>query len=337
MSKLQPFSKLWVNNQETASISGKQITLIDPSTGQEWFKVDEADAEDVEVAVQHAEAAWPAWAELPGAARGKALRKFAELMVQHHEDLAEVESKTMGKPWQFLKFDVLISAAIIDYFASLADTAQSSVSTNTPGMFNYTLHQPYGVTAAIIPWNITFASFAFKVGASLAAGNALILKSSEKAPLSPLLLAKLSADAGFPPGILQVVSGYGPTAGAALAKHLKVRKISFTGSLAVGKLVQEMGAKSNLKAVTLELGGKSPGIVFADADLQEAAEALAFSITAWSGQTVSCPLPIRTVIFITFPVHCNVPSIRTLFRSRQVCRPLHQGDSSCDFQPRPCL
>lgn len=160
--------------------------MIDPSTGQEWFKVDEADAEgactqsisslrfltalcsDVDVAVQHAEAAWPAWAELPGSARGKALRKFAELMVQHHEDLAEVESKTMGKsvelrcdvcdqvltlefrPWQFLKFDVLISAAIIDYFASLADTAQSTVSTNTPGMFNYTLHQPYGVTAGAV-------------------------------------------------------------------------------------------------------------------------------------------------------------------------------------------
>jgi aldehyde dehydrogenase (NAD+) len=303
MAPLQLVSKLIINNQETPCLSGKQIACVSPSTGEEWFQVDEGDVEDVEVAIKYAEAAWPAWSELPAHQRGATIRKLAALIQEHSQELAEFEAKTMGNPISSVQaYDIAATVAILNYNASLCETANSTVSTNTPGMLNYILHQPYGVTAAIIPWNIPMIAFAFKVGASVAAGNAIILKSSEKAPVTPLLLGKLAIEAGFPPGIIQIISGYGPTAGAALARHMKVRKISFTGSLAVGKKVQEMAAQTNLKRVTLELGGKSPAIVFPDADLDAAAKALAFSITAWTGQAcmASTRVYVHSSIFDNF-------------------------------------
>ncbi|TFK99662.1 aldehyde dehydrogenase domain-containing protein [Pterulicium gracile] len=277
-------SKLFINGQETPCISGKQMTLVDPSTGKEWFQVDEADKEDVEVAVKHAEAAWPAWSATSASVKAAALRKLADLIIANGQELAEVECKTMGKPISLLKWDVRIVSAALYYFASLVETATSTLSTNTPGQLNYTLNQPFGVTAGILPWNLPMLMFVQKIGPAVGAGNAIIIKSSEKAPLTPLILAKLSLEAGFPPGLIQVLSGYGPTVGSALALHMRIRKLSFTGSLAVGKLIQQMSGQSNLKVVTLELGGKSPAIVFEDADLPSAAKQLAYSILMNAGQ-----------------------------------------------------
>ncbi|TFL02044.1 Aldehyde/histidinol dehydrogenase [Pterulicium gracile] len=272
---MQPITKLIINGQETSSISGKQFALIDPSTGKEWIKIDEADKEDVDASVKHAEQAWPAWSAQHAAVKAMAIRKLGELIAANADGIAELEARTMGKPIATLRGELSRVSVLCNFFASLVETSLSSVSTNTPGHLNYTLNQPYGVTAGILPWNVCPA---------VGAGNAIIIKSSEKAPITPLILGKLCIEAGFPPGLVQVLSGFGPTVGAALGLHMKIRKISFTGSVGTGKLIQQMSGQSNLKAVTLELGGKSPALIFPDADIPKAAEACALSIMANSGQ-----------------------------------------------------
>jgi aldehyde dehydrogenase (NAD+) len=281
---MQPITKLIINGQETPSISGKQFPLIDPSTGKEWIKIDEADKEDVEVAVKHAEQAWPAWSAQPAVVKAMTIRKLGQLIAEHADELAEIESRTMGLPITKLRQSIRSMPFFTNFFASLVETSVSTASTNTPGHLNYTLNQPYGVTAGILPWNGPIALFLMKVCPAVGAGNAIIIKSSEKAPLTPLILGKLAGEAGFPPGLVQVLSGFGPTVGSALGLHMKIRKISFTGSVGVGKLIQQYSGQSNLKAVTLELGGKSPALVFPDANLEKAAEACATSILFNAGQ-----------------------------------------------------
>lgn len=281
---MQPITKLIINGQETACVSGKRFPLIDPSTGKEWIQVDEANKEDVEIAVKYAEQAWPAWNAQHASVKAAAIRKFGELIVANANDIANLEAQTMGKTASSSRLEMSFIPMFCNYFASLTETAQSTTSTNTPGHLNYTLHEPYGVTAGILPWNGPVSIFLMKTMPAVAAGNAIIIKSSEKAPITPLILGKLVGEAGFPPGLIQVLSGFGPTVGSALALHMKIRKISFTGSTATGKLIQQMSGQSNLKAVTLELGGKSPVIVFPDADVQRAAQECAVSILFNAGQ-----------------------------------------------------
>ena len=189
----------------------------------------------------------------------------------------------MGRPVSSY-FDAKFCA---DEFAQLASEgwlAQGSTSLNTPGMVNFVLKQPIGVVGAIIPWNAPVVMFAMKVAPALAAGCTIVLKSSEKAPLSSLKLAMLIREAGFPPGVVNVLSGHGQPAGETLASHMDVRCLSFTGSTATGKRIQELAAKSNLKKVVLELGGKSPCLIFEDADLTKAAMETQFSMSIISGQ-----------------------------------------------------
>ncbi|KAF2231517.1 aldehyde dehydrogenase [Viridothelium virens] len=245
--------------------------------------VSEATTTDINTAVSAAKAAFPAWSALSPAARGAHLSRLAGLIQAAHEPLSHLDASCMGRPVSSY-FDAASCASEFSQFAAEGWLAQGSSSLHTPGMLNLVLKQPIGVVAAIIPWNAPVIMFGMKVAPALAAGCTVVLKSSEKAPLSNLWLAMLIKEAGFPPGVVNVVSGHGRPGGEALASHMDVRCMTFTGSTATGRRVQELGAKSNLKRVVLELGGKSPSLIFPDADLAKAAVETQFSMSLISGQ-----------------------------------------------------
>src|SRR5947207_1665840 len=185
---------------------------------------------------------------------------------------------------QYVGMEPMIAAGALEDYAGLINYNRGETSVTQDGYLNLVLHQPFGVVGAIIPWNVPMVMFASKVGAAVATGNTVVLKSSEKAPLTSIKLASLIKEAGFPPGVVNVLAGFGLPSGKAIAEHMDIRKISFTGSGRTGRLIQEMSAKSNLKNVTLELGGKTPAIIFDDADLSIAVPATQFSIQWNSGQ-----------------------------------------------------
>ncbi|GAA5879035.1 hypothetical protein JCM1840_003847 [Sporobolomyces johnsonii] len=262
---------------------GESFVLKNPTTGEEVCEVPCAGKVEVDRAVEAAKAAQPAWAALPAAARAKCLYKFADLMDQHADKIVYLDAVTVGKPVTAQKREHSIATNRIRYEASLAESLVGESSLLTPGQLGLVLREPYGVVAGILPWNVPQIMFAGKVAPAVAAGNAIIIKSSEKSPLGTFVLAGLTVEAGFPPGVIQVVTGLGAT-GALIAEHPEIAKISFTGSTSTGRKVAEAAARSNLKAVALELGGKSPTIVFEDADLDIAIPACSFSIATNSGQ-----------------------------------------------------
>ncbi|GAA6041408.1 hypothetical protein JCM8097_005235 [Rhodosporidiobolus ruineniae] len=262
---------------------GKAFLLINPATGEEVCHVHVADRHDIDRAVQAATVAQPAWENADVKARQKALYKLASLVEKHGDKLAELDALAMGKP---IMTDRRTRGYAVDGLrlaANLAGSALGESSLLTPGQVSMTYRQPFGVTAGILPFNFPVMMAVNKLAPALAAGNAIILKSSEKSPLSLLHLASLCKEAGIPDGIVQVVSGGGET-GKLLAEHPGIRKISFTGSVATGKQVAAAAAKSNLKNVSLELGGKSPVVIYGDADVDKAAQACAFSFMFNSGQ-----------------------------------------------------
>jgi aldehyde dehydrogenase (NAD+) len=262
--------------------------------------VQEAGLQDVDDAVSAAQAAFPAWRDLGVDKRGEYLRKVSDLFIEANDELARLETLSTGRPIsQYI--DAKLSSEQFRYFADRAWSLQGTASTNTPGMLSMTVKEPYGVVGLIIPWNFPLGMFSMKVAPALAAGNTVVLKSSEKAPLtvnpptstlqdSPLTkpqsiyAAKLFAKAGFPPGVINVISGHGTPAGSALASHMSIRCLSFTGSSLTGQKIQAAAAKSNMKHIHMELGGKSPAIIFSDADLEPAAFQTQFSIRFNSGQ-----------------------------------------------------
>ncbi|KAL4861917.1 hypothetical protein BDV12DRAFT_203528 [Aspergillus spectabilis] len=276
-------TRLFINNEFVAASSGRTFPVINPATEEVTAHVHEAQQADVDSAVAAAAAAFPAWSGLSGFDRAKFFYKLADLYEQHLQPLAELEARSMGRPVSTYT-EPLASARFLRYMAGKATDIQGESSLQTAGFVNVTLRQPYGVCAAITPWNAPVTMLTFKMAPALIAGNTLVVKSSEKAPLTSLYIAKLVREAGFPPGVLNILNGFGRPCGQALASHMKVRKISFTGSVGGGKAVQEAAAKSNLKKVTLELGGKSPLVIFADADLDKAAQGAALSILLNSGQ-----------------------------------------------------
>ncbi|PYH76800.1 aldehyde dehydrogenase [Aspergillus uvarum CBS 121591] len=243
----------------------------------------EAKAADVDRAVESAKAALPAWSELDGSERRRYMLKLADLVEAHGAEFARLEALSMGKPVSTY-VEHVVGPATLRYYAGKALDIHGATSLTSKDQLNLTFRQPYGVTGAIIPWNVPLIMICFKVGPSLIAGNTLVLKSSEKAPLTSLLFARLVHEAGFPPGVFNVVSGYGLPCGDAIARHMEIRKIAFTGSTRTGKAIQKAAVESNMKSCTLELGGKSPLIVFDDADLDKAARAAAFSLVSNSGQ-----------------------------------------------------
>lgn len=267
-------TKLLINNRWVDSRSGKTFPTINPSTGEEICQVAEADVADVDLAVQAARSAFERgpWRTMSGRERAKLLNALADLVEKNAEELAHLESLDNGKPLTISKaVDVRATIACYRYYAGWADKIGGKTIPVEGPFFCYTRREPVGVVGQIIPWNLPMLMQANKLAPALAAGNTAILKPAEQTPLSALRVGELILEAGFPEGVVNILPGFG-AAGAALSNHMDVDKVAFTGSTEVGRLVLEASAKSNLKRVTLELGGKSPNIIFADADIDQAVE-----------------------------------------------------------------
>ena len=283
--------RMFINNQFVPSASGKTFPTYNPATGEIMAQVAEGDREDIDRAVKAARKAFenPAWADMSPSQRGRLIWKLADLLEARTEEFAQIESLDNGKPLAIARVaDVPLAVDLFRYMAGWAtkiegNTIPISAGTKRTQYFAYTRREPVGVVGQIIPWNFPLLMAAWKLGPALATGCCLVLKPAEQTPLSALLLAELIAEAGFPEGVVNVVTGYGETAGAALAAHPDVDKVAFTGSTEVGKLILQAAA-GNLKKVSLELGGKSPNIVFDDADMRSTVPGAASAIFFNHGQ-----------------------------------------------------
>jgi phenylacetaldehyde dehydrogenase len=266
--------QMFINGQWTDAASGKTFDTPNPATGETLARVAEGDAEDIDRAVRAARKAFDdgPWTRMTPSERGRIIWRIGDLILEHADEFAQLESLDNGKPFAVARAaDVPLAADMFHYMAGWATKIEgNTINISVPFMpganfHAYTLREPVGVVGQIIPWNFPLLMAAWKLGPALATGNCVILKPAEQTPLSALRLAELIAEAGMPDGVVNVVPGYGETAGAALAAHNDVDKVAFTGSTEVGKLIVAAAA-GNLKKVTLELGGKSPNIVFDDAD-----------------------------------------------------------------------
>ncbi|KAL8283895.1 hypothetical protein RQP46_005327 [Phenoliferia psychrophenolica] len=280
---MTPETRLWINGAYVPSISGTTFPVENPSTQTKAADVFEALEADVEAAVVAAEAAQPAWEEVAAYERAMILQRAAQLLRDNAEELAGLDAICMGMPVSRGVLGIANAAKSLDHFAGLAMFTHGESSLNTPGFLNLTVRQPFGVVAGIVPWNVPIGMLCWKVGPAIVSGNAIILKTSEKSPLSGLRIGALFKEAGVPDGIVNIISGAGTT-GKLLSEHMRIRKIAFTGSAHSGKLVQQAAAASNLKNVTLELGGKSPLLIFEDAIVADAVAAATLSISYNSGQ-----------------------------------------------------
>ena len=279
-------TKLLINNQWVESTSGKSFPTINPATGQEICPVAEADAADVDKAVHAARTAFEKgpWRRMAAAERGKLLHRLADLIEKHADELARLESLDNGKPYQVAKAaDLPLTIACYRYYAGWADKIQGKTIPIAGNYFCYTRHEPVGVVGQIIPWNFPILMACWKWGPALAAGCTVVMKPAEQTPLTCLRLARLAQKAGIPDGVINVVPGYGPTAGAAIVKHPGVDKVAFTGEYKTAQIIMR-DASQTLKRLTFELGGKSPNIVFADADLEAAAVGSHFGLYFNQGQ-----------------------------------------------------
>jgi phenylacetaldehyde dehydrogenase len=281
-----------INGKWVESVSGKTFPTYDPSTGEVLANVAEGDREDIDLAVKAARAAFDRgpWRRMTPSQRGKLMWKLADLIDAHLQEFAELEALDNGKPMTVARAaDVPLAAELFRYMAGWATKIEGSTIPlsvpYTPGAryHAYTVREPIGVVGQIIPWNFPLLMAAWKLGPALATGCTIVLKPAEQTPLSALRLGELITEAGFPDGVVNIVTGYGETAGAALAAHPDVDKIAFTGSTEVGKLIVHAAA-GNLKKVTLELGGKSPNVILKDADLSVAIPGAASAIFFNQGQ-----------------------------------------------------
>lgn len=264
-------TQLFINNEFVDSISGKTFATINPKNKKEICQVSEGFKEDVDVAVAAAKKAFERnseWRTMDAAQRGMLLWKLADEMEANLEHLAELEVTDVGKPITEARGDIGFSIAIYRYYAGYADKIHGKTLPMSGNFFGYTKKQAIGVCGQIIPWNFPVLMQAFKLAPALACGNTIVMKLAEQTPLGGLFVASLIKKVGFPSGVVNMITGYGPTAGAAISEHPDVRKIAFTGSTEVGKIIVK-ASTVNLKRVSLELGGKSPAIVFNDADLNE--------------------------------------------------------------------
>ncbi|MFI5101933.1 MAG: aldehyde dehydrogenase family protein [Terriglobales bacterium] len=280
--------KLLIGGQWVDAQSGKTFETYNPATGEVLAQVAEGDRADIDQAVIAARKAFETgpWPDMPPAERGRLLWKLSDLIEQHHEELAELETLDNGKPLLFSRIvDVPTAVDVFRYMAGWATKIEgTTIPISARGKhFAYTLREPVGVVGQIIPWNFPLIMASWKLAPALAVGCTCVLKPAEQTPLTALRLGELIQEAGFPEGVVNIVPGFGETAGAALAAHPDVDKIAFTGSTEVGKLIAR-AATENLKKVSLELGGKSPNVVFADADLKAAIPGSASAIFFNQGQ-----------------------------------------------------
>ncbi|OAA47994.1 Aldehyde dehydrogenase domain protein [Beauveria brongniartii RCEF 3172] len=277
---------LFINNDFQPAAGGSELQVENPTTGDRLATVSAAQKEDVDRAVKAASAAFrgAAWRDVGPAERGKLLNRLADLVERDADDLASLEALEAGVLFKESKaLHVAQSAETLRYFAGWADKITGQLL-SIPQGHAYTTREPLGVCAAVVPWNAPLMITIWKLAPAIAAGNVLIIKTPELSPLYAQKLASLIKEAGFPPGVVNVLCGYGHVAGQALAEHNGVKKISFTGSGPVGRQIMKTAAASNLKKVTLELGGKGPSIVFADADVPNALFWTALGFTANNGQ-----------------------------------------------------
>ncbi|XP_025857334.1 aldehyde dehydrogenase 1A1 [Vulpes vulpes] len=270
------YTKIFINNEWHNSVSGKKFPVFNPATEEKICEVEEGDKEDIDKAVKAARQAFQIgspWRTMNASERGRLIYKLADLIERDRLLLATMESINGGKLFSnSYTLDLGGCVATLRYCAGWADKIHGRTIPVDGNFFGYTRHEPIGVCGQIIPWNFPLFMFIWKIGPALCCGNTVVVKPAEQTPLTALHVASLIQEAGFPPGVVNIVPGYGPTAGAAISSHMDIDKVAFTGSTEVGKMIKEAAGKSNLKRVTLELGGKSPFIVFADSDLDSAVE-----------------------------------------------------------------
>jgi acyl-CoA reductase-like NAD-dependent aldehyde dehydrogenase len=292
------YTQLFINNEYVNSVSGKVFPTVNPATGEKIVDVQEGDQADIDLAVKAAKDAFKRGSPyrlLDASARARLLNKLADLIDRDAAILATLETTDNGKPFkQALRGDIPGAAGIARYFAGAADKIFGQTVPTDGNFFCYTRREPVGVVGAIVPWNYPFFLTIAKVAPAVTAGCTIVLKPAEQTPLTACYLGSLIKEAGFPPGVVNIIPGYGPTAGAALVNHNDVNKVTFTGSTEVGQLILERAAKTNLKRVTLELGGKSPNIIFPDVDLDNAVEWAHQAIMANQGQV--CCAGSRTFV-----------------------------------------
>ncbi len=276
--------KLYIGGRFVDAVEGATVEVRNPHDGSLLAEVAEARAADVDRAVEAAQQAFPGWAATAAADRGRLLLRLADAIEDHAEELARLESTDTGHPLKDTTLlDVPRTAATFRYFGGIADKVEGSVVPVEAGFLNYVRPEPIGVVGQIVPWNFPLMFTSWKLGPALAAGNTAVMKPSELVPLSTLRLCELIEEVGFPPGVVNVVPGYGHDAGARIAAHPGIGKVSFTGSTATGRSIVQASA-GNLKRLQLELGGKGANIVFGDADLDAAVNGSAFAIFHNQGQ-----------------------------------------------------
>ena len=314
-------NRLWIGNEWADAGGGRTFPTVNPATEEVIAEVAEAGPEEIDRAVRAARAAFAdgGWRRMNPHKRSRLLWKLADLVDANADELALLETRDNGKPYfEARRIDVPSVAQTLRYYAGLADKVQGD-TIQVPGPFlNYTLREPVGVVGAIIPWNFPLSMAAWKVAPALACGNTVVLKPAEQTPLTALRFGELAAEAGLPPGVLNVVPGFGETAGAALVRHREVNAISFTGSTEVGRVVMREAA-GTLKKVSLELGGKSPNIVFADADLRAALKGASMGVFYGKGEV--CAAGSR--ILVESAVHEEfVEGLKTLAAKAAVGDPM---------------
>jgi len=281
-------SQAFIGGKYVPAASGETFENISPIDGKLLARVAACDKEDVDRAVKAARTAFNkgAWADAPPKQRKRTLQKFADLIIKHADELALLETLDMGKPIGFARsIDINAVAETVRWYAEAIDKIYDEIAPTPKNALGMITREPLGVVAAVVPWNFPLLMAAWKFGPALAAGNSLILKPAEQSPLSALRVAELAAEAGIPEGVFNVVPGYGETAGQAIGRHMDVEAVAFTGSTEVGKFFLKYSGESNMKAVSLECGGKTPNIVFADTpNLDAAAQGAASGIFFNSGQ-----------------------------------------------------
>jgi len=285
--KVKEQQPMFIGGRWVDSLSGKTFPTLNPATGEKICDVAEGDKADVDLAVSAARRAFESgpWSKMSAADRGRLINMLADAIEKHKDELAALESLDNGKPLRdALAADLPLTIKCYRYYAGWADKIHGKTIPIEGNYFCYTRHEPVGVVGQIIPWNFPLLMQAWKWGPALACGNTVVLKPAEQTPLSALRVAQLAQDVGFPDGVLNVVPGYGPTAGAAISEHKDVDKVAFTGEYITGQIVMKAAAESNLKRVSLELGGKSPNVIFADADLDAAVEGAYFGLFFNQGQ-----------------------------------------------------
>lgn len=277
----------FIGNALRPSSSGRTLPVIDPSDGQPYDEIQRSNAVDIDTAVRAAREGFDAvWGKLSAAERGRLLMRLSLKITEHAEELAAIEQRDCGKPTRQARADALALARYFEFYAGACDKLHGETLPYQEGYSVLTWREPHGVTGHVIPWNYPMQIFGRSVGGALAAGNVCVVKPAEDACLSLLRVAQLASEVGFPAGVINIVTGYGHEVGDALARHHGIDHISFTGSPTVGTLIQQVAAQRHCP-VTLELGGKSPQIVFADANLDEAIPAIVNAIIQNSGQTCS--------------------------------------------------